>query len=189
MVIDPPLTGERSYIHGADIFDALLALTGARQDMVLALRAASDCAIAVIDGATAPDSLACGDFRHRRAGQIRRLLLRRLPDRPIARRSALDDATLAAGATFARDGARLPAGGDASFVMRATALCLALLERDRPDDYWTLAEIACRRPPPADAAVAITVASHVGGRYRKATLAADREPIGHLVLAQGSPRR
>ena len=189
MLIELPRTGERSYLHGADIFDALVGGTRAHRDIVLALRVASDCAIEVVDRAAA-DADVCGTFRHRPDGGEHRHLLVRRRDRPLSTQVAFDESALTADAAFGPDRAWLPAGSGAfTFMRRSIALCLRLLERDHRQDYWTIAEIACCVAPRDDSAIGVAVANRVGGRFWKMALAANGEHVGHVLLARGPPRR
>jgi len=190
MLIDVPLTGDRSYLHGADIFDALLALTGARRDIVLSLRAASDCAIEVCDAAGRPAADSCGAFRHRHDGTVCRHHLLRRADLPITARRDCDEEALIDGACFGADRATAPGGPHpGSFMRRAVAVYVALLEYELPDDYWSIAEIACAHPPRDDAALEVAVRNRVGNRFWNAAVLADDQPLGHVILARGQPRR
>jgi len=174
-LIDVPLTGERSYIHGADLFDALTAATGAEAEIVLSLTAASDCAIELRDETAGPPSAEpCGRFRYASDGTLRRHVLLRRPDRPIAVRRPLSDEALPAGTSFMR---------------RASELAVSLLMREFPDDYWTIGQIACWRRPPEGAAPAVAIRACLAGRFWKVAVEADGVSIGHVVLARGSPRR
>lgn len=100
MLVEPPLTGERTYVHGVDILEALLAGTGAESDIVLVLRTAGGAAIETLDAAPAAGEPGCGEFRYRRAGCAHRVWLRHRPDRPITARRPWDDAELLRGATL-----------------------------------------------------------------------------------------
>jgi hypothetical protein len=191
ILVDPPLTGDRTYIHGADLFDALTAATGAETGIVLSLKAASDCAIELRQESAAPPAVApCGRFRFVRAGTLHRHVLLRRPDRPIARRVPMDDDALVAGTIFLPGRAMADAADrSVTFMRRMVALAVALLERDFPDDYWSIAELACCRLPPCDAAIGVAIGGSVGDRFWKVAVAADGARIGHLVLARGQPRR
>ncbi|WP_374440812.1 hypothetical protein [Stella sp.] len=188
MLIEPPLTGRRTYLHGADILDALVAATGAEGDLALVLRIAGDCAIEALPEMPADGRPVCGRFRYVRNGIPHRLSLHHRPDRPIRHRRTGDDAALLEGAVLAGDRATQPAGPGTP-LHRAIALALALLERPYPDDYWTIAEIACATLPPADGTVAVRTVPRLGGRFWRAEIAVDRRPLGHVLLARGSPRR
>lgn len=190
-ILELPLTGERSYVHGADIFDAVIASTGATADIVLTLRLAANCAIALVApvNADANDPDLCGSVRYRVAGVQQRRLLRRLPGRPATIRLPLDEEELTAKAIFGADRASIPPGSG-SFVRRAGSACLVLLEGHFPDDYWSITEVACSTPPPATVGVEVSLAPLLGGRYWKAILSPfGAEPVGTLVLARGGPRR
>ena len=173
MFIDIPLTGERTYVHGADIFDALIAATGAEQAIRLSLKTAGDCAMELLEEGRAPAGIEpCGRFRFARDGStVRHVLLRRL-DRPSS--------------------ARMPMSDDAqsgTFMQRLSARSVAVLARDFPGDYWSIAEITCRRLPQGDATADVAIGASVGNRFWKVVASADGVPMGHIIMARGQPRR
>jgi hypothetical protein len=119
----------------------------------------------------------------------RHVLLRR-PDRPIARRLPMDDEALVAGTIFLPGRALAAAADcDVTFMRRMVALAVAVLERDFPEDYWSIAEISCCRLPLCEAAIEVAIHGSVGDRFWKVAVSADGARIGHLVLARGQPRR
>jgi hypothetical protein len=191
ILVEPPLTGDRTYIHGADLFDALAAATGAETGIVLSLTAASDCAIELRHESSGPGAIApCGRFRYVRAGTLHRRVLLRRPDLPIARRLPMDDEALVAGSTFLPGRAMADAADrNVTFMRRMVALAVALLERDFPDDYWSIAEISCDLLPSCEAAIEVAIDGSVGDRFWKVAVSADGARIGHLMLARGRPRR
>lgn len=189
-LLDLPLTGERSYVHGADIFDAVLAATRASADIVVTLRLATATAIALVEHeAAGPDELdVIGTVRCSVGAERQRWLLRRLLDRP-APRLPFDEQALTAGATYGPERLSVPAG-PGTFVRRAVAGCMVMAEERFPEDYWSIAEIACAVPPPPEAAVDVVVSTHVGGRYLKAEMAPPGAArIGTIIFARGQPRR
>lgn len=189
MLVAPPLTGERSYVHGVDILEALLAATGAERDIALVLRAAGGVAIEALDAPPPEGEGACGEFRYGRAGRAHRLWLRHCPDRPITARRPWDDDALLEGAVLGEGCATQPTGVAASPLHRAVAIGLALLERGHPEDYWSIAEIACERRPPRDGRIAITVKPRLGWRFCRFEIAIDDRRLGHILMARGQPRR
>jgi len=189
-LLDLPLTGERSYVHGADIFDAVLAATGASAEIVLTLRLATATSIALVEREEAgPDDLdVIGTVRCNVGAERRRWLLRRLLDRP-ARRVEFDEHALTAGATYGPERLSVPSG-PGSFVRRAVAGCMVLAEKRFPEDYWSIAEIACTVPPPQETAVDVVVSTHLGGRYLRAEMKPPGAAgIGTILFARGQPRR
>lgn len=184
-LIDPPLSGERSYIFAADILDAAIRLTGAAADLTLQLKRPSDCALELIPGMP-PDTAdeVCGTLRHEADDEVRRWWLRRRPDRPIVDRVDGPDDAVERQATFDADTARLPAGVPGTLAQRALILAVLLLEQERPDDYWRLAEWSAFRPFPADGALQVTVRHRIGGRFWKLELAVDGTVLGHVMLAR-----
>jgi hypothetical protein len=191
MLIDIPLTGDRTYIHGADIFDALTAATGAEQGIRLSLRSAGACAMELCDEASVSASIEpCGRFRYVRAGGVSRHVLLRLPDRPISVRVPMCDDTLVAGATFFADRAVVAAGAQGgTYMRRISALAVALLERGFPQDHWSIAEISCLQLPRRDARVEAMICNAVGNRFWKIAASSDGVAVGHVVMARGLPRR
>lgn len=189
MLVAPPLTGERTYVHGVDILEALLAATGAEREITLVLRTAGAVGIEAQEAAPAEGEPVCGEFRHRRAGHPQRLWLRHRPDRPIVARHPWDQSALLRGATLNDGCATQPADGQGSLLHRVVAMGLALLERSHPGVHWSIAEIACRHRPPPDGAIAITVAPRLGWRFCHVAMTVDGSPLGHILMARGQPRR
>jgi hypothetical protein len=191
MLIDIPLTGDRTYIHGADIFDALTAATGAEQGIRLSLRSAGACAMELRDEASVsacPEP--CGRFRYASAGGVSRHVLLRRPDRPISVRVPMCDDALVAGATFSADRAVVAAGAQGgSFMRRISALAVALLERGFPEDHWSIAEISCAQLPQGNTRAEAKICNVVGNRFWKIAASSGGVAVGHIVMARGLPRR
>lgn len=184
------ITGERTYVHGADLFDAVVGATGAETDIVLHLYSATSSAIELVaaGGGTSGDPELCGSVRYGRDGVSVLNLLRRRRDVPVPGHLPFDELAATAEAVLEAGSVEVPANG-LTFVRRASAGALLLLERELPDDYWAIAEVSCRRRPPNDAAVRVATTRVLGGRYRKVSMAlADGEIIGSLLLARGKPR-
>lgn len=184
-LIEPPLSGGRSYVFAADILDAAIRVTGARAGITMQLKSPSDCALDLVPGMP-PDGAGevCGTFRSDEGGEIRRWWLRRRPDRPIAERVDGPDEEVERQAEFGPDTARLAAGMTGTLAQRALILAVLLLERERSDDYWRLAEWTAAEAPPADGTLQVTVRNRVGGRFWKVELSVDGTVRGHLMLAR-----
>lgn len=190
LLIELPLSGERSYVHGVDIFDAVIARTGATADVALVLRTATDCAIELVDPPAAAllDPEVFGSIRYRIDGNDQRRALRRRRDRPITTRLPLDESDVTRGATYGNDRALVPRGTH-SFMRRAASAALVML-KGRAGNYWTIAEVGCRVAPPWDTAVEVAISPLIGGKYWKVTAAPQgADPIGSITLVRGSPRR
>lgn len=189
MLIAPPLTGERTYLHGVDILQALIGATGADGALRLVLRVAGSVAIEAGEAPPSDDDPVCGEF-HFRCGTVPgHLWLRHRTDRPVTHRLPGRDADLAMGAALHGDRAQQGADVPGHPLHRAVALALALLERSHPDDYWTIAEIAAAEPPPPSGAVAIELAPRLGGRFCRVEVAIDGQSFARVLLARGQPRR
>jgi hypothetical protein len=193
LLVAPPFTADRTYLHGADIFDGIVDRLGGAADIRLALTAASDCAIELCAGDVRDDEAApadrCGSVTWREEGRRRLFVLRRRRDLPINRRVRLDEEALIEGATFEGDRrAALPAG-DAPFMRRVAAASIHLLLISCPDDYWSIAEIACPHVPPRRAPASVSLGPLLGGRYWKAIATAPDGTGGAMLLARGQPRR
>ncbi len=191
-ILAPPFTGDRTYLHGADIFDGIVRhIGGAAADVRLTLTVASDCAIEVSEDEAAPRVPAenCGSVSYLDGGIRRQLRLRQRRDLPICQQIPLEEGSLIEGAVFDRDSAAIPAG-DAPLMRRVTAASLHLLKTLSPGSYWSIAEIACSRIPPCRSAASVTLRRLLGGRCWKAIASApDGIAGGTILLARGQPRR
>lgn len=191
-IIKPPFTADRTYLHGADIFDGIVRQIGASAaDVRLTLTVASDCAIEVCedDGEARAPAESCGFVSYLDDGVRRHLHLRPRRDMPIRERLPLDEDSLIKGAIFAGDGVSIPAGA-APFMRRVAAASIHLLRLRHPGDYWAIAEIACARLPPCRSPASVTLRRLLGGRYWKAIASLpDGSAGGTILLARGQPRR
>lgn len=191
-LLAPPFTADRTYLHGADIFDGIVRhIGGAAADVRLTLTVASDCAIEVREDGAEPrlPAESCGSVSYLDGGIRRQLRLRQRHDLPIRERVPLEEASLIRGAIFDGDRAAIPAG-DAPFMRRVTAAGLHLLTTLSPGHYWSIAEIACARIPPGRSPASVTLRRLLGGRYWKAIASApDSTAGGTILLARGQPRR
>lgn len=191
-ILEPPFTADRTYLHGADIFDGIVRhIGGAAADVRLTLTVASDCAIEVCEDDAEPRAPAesCGSVSYLDDGVRRQLRLLRRRDLPIRERLPLDEDSLIEGAIFAGDRASIPAGG-APFMRRVAAASMHLLRLRQPGDYWAIAEIACARLPPCRAPGSVMLRRLLSGRYWKAIASApDGSTGGTILLARGQPRR
>lgn len=189
VLLDIPFKGDKTYLHAADIWNALVGLTGARTGMRLVLDARPDGTLEV-DLDPAPGRRAancCGRFMHVEGGTARTYRLRRRPDATAPRRIEFDEARLVADALLAGDGIRLPAGGVGSFSERLLALGVRLLCSRCPGTSWWLAELALARRVAPDCAIAFRMAASVGGRFWKGDIEADGSAVGYSIFARTSP--
>jgi hypothetical protein len=196
-ILAPPFTGDRTYLHGADIFEGIVRhIGGAAADIRLTLTVASDCAIEVCEEEaespvpeTPVPAESSGSASYLDGGVRRLLRLRQRHDLPIRERVPLEEASLIEGTVFDGDRATIQAG-DAPFMRRVTADGLHLLTTLSPGNSWSIAEIASTRLPPRRSPASVTLRRVLGGRYWKAIAAApDGTADGMILLARGQPRR
>lgn len=191
-LVAPPFTADRTYLHGADIFDGIVDRLRGAAEIRLALTAASDCAIELcageVGGAERAPADRCGSVTWREEGRRRLFHLTRRRDLPIDRRVPLEEKALIEGATFEGDRRAVLPAGDAPFMRRVAAATIHLLLINCPDDYWSIAEIACPHVPPRRGSALVTLGPLLGGRYWKATATAPDGGGGTMLLARGRPR-
>lgn len=187
--LDAPFKGDKTYLHAADIWDALVGLTAARTAMRLVLNARPDGALEIdVDpsgGRRAAGS--CGRFTHVVDGTPFAYVLRRRPDAPAPQRVEFDETRLVSNAVVDGETVRLPAGGAGSFSERLLALCVHLLRARYPGISWWLAELGLDRRVAPDCAIAFRIAASVGGRFWKGDIEAAGSAVGHAIFARTSP--
>ncbi|MCK0206836.1 hypothetical protein MWN33_02190 [Starkeya koreensis] len=188
LVLRPPLSDLRAYIHAADLFDALAVATGAAGPTFLRLSRISDEAVELRHDAPRPgDPDFCGLFGHAAPGRPLSGWLRRLPGEVVRARAPLMDAEVIPGAEFGMDGARVRRRPGCSVARTAVLLAVALLEELFPDDTWNLAEITAERGEETGAdiggePVAVRIARQMS-RFLVVEVTADERYWGRFTLA------
>lgn len=183
VILRPPLSDMRGYIHAADLFDALVAATGAHGPTRMRLARISDAAVELRHDAPqpgAPDF--CGQFDTLSQGRPSSGWLRLVPGEVVRERSARLDAETIAGARIGLDSAMAIRQSGASIAKTALVLAVALLEERFPDDTWNLAEISAVLDAPEADRIEVRIARQMS-RFVVVEVMADTACWGQFTLA------
>lgn len=181
IVLRPPLGDGRDYVFAADLFDALVAVTGAVSPARLRLTRLTDEAVELRPDAACPEDPAyAGSFEH--GGATAGGWLRRIAGDRITARAALCDGDLLNGATRGADWMARPLDDRAGPAKFALILAVALLRSAVPDRRWTLAELRADGPLAAAGLLEVRLGRRFG-RFQLITVYLDHTPWGQLTLA------
>ncbi len=179
--------GERDYLHGSDIFNALAALTGAREDVVLQMNKVMRRALNAVP---APDGRPSGEFSalFEYGGGGGRCWIALVEDASVevTARRPYDEASVAAGARLSGNRIESPGSGAATFIERAIALNKVLLNaRFAPEIIkWWFTRLELDRVPENPRSVALTFVAGVGARITKSSIEADGAGCGRIYFSR-----
>jgi hypothetical protein len=182
--VDVPLRERRSYLHSTNLFDFLVARTGATHDLSLVFRRKIECeaeAIAMPEGGGAEyPALFSG-----RSGQARVSLaiMEKTPLRPMLRREPYNEDAVAGGSLISGKEIVSETGNGASAIERIVSLNKRLLTHEI-DGRKTLvfSRLHLKSLPDAAARLRILLKSRLGlTLFRSAILSNDTE-IGEIVF-------
>ncbi len=186
-VLTLPFLGERTYLQGTTLLDALLGLLPAGTDLSVRLpHLLTTDTVRVSHGAAAGDPVpAHAVLTH--SGGRGRLEVRPLDPSATITRIPYDEAPVWDAAHFTPGVARLDTPSPHSFVATSVSLLKALMLRDAPPaapGQWLFTGLDLLRHP-GDAFLPLTVRrqSFVAGRMARAGLQVGDAPVGRLYFA------
>lgn len=185
LVLRPPLTDMRSYIHGADLFDALVAATAADGAARLRMMRLSNRPVELRFGdVDHRDPELCGyfDFTSGSGSAPVAAWLREIDGDRVSERRPVMDRAIIDGARFATDSASVTCDPRVTPIKTAIVLGVALLERSMPDDVLNLGEIECARPRQQGRSVRISLARRIA-KFLMLSVMLDGLPHGRFTLA------
>jgi len=182
--LDVPLRERRSYLHSTNLFDFLVAHTGATRDLSLVFRRKIECeaeAIAIAEGcSTEYPALFSGESGRSR---INLAIVEKMPLRPMQRREPYDEDAVAASSRI--DGKEIVSeiGNGASAIERIVSLNKRLLTHEI-DGQKTLvfSRIHLKSPPDAAAPLRILLKSRLGVKLFRSTVFSNDTEIGEIVF-------
>jgi hypothetical protein len=177
--------GERDYLQGGDIFNALAALTGARDSVVLqmnkVMRHALD-AVPVPEGGPAVEFNAL--FEYDGAGGRHSIAVVEDGSAEVTSRKPYDEAAVVADARLSGERIFSPGPSETTFIERAIALNKVLLNaRFAPAKIkWWFARLELDRVPISPRSAGVAFVASVGGRIAKSALEADGDACGFIYF-------
>ncbi len=183
IILRPPLSDRRDYVHAADLLDALLDATGAEDQAVLRLTRLTANPVALRHDRPPPGAENdCGLFDYRAGGAAVRGWLSLLPGEAIAARDPRLDADAIPDAAFADAAAIATRQPGVSIGKTALVLGVALVERLLPDDVQNLAEMRAAAGALPARRIGVRIDRRIS-RFLMLSVTADGLPWGGFTLA------
>ncbi len=191
--------GNREYLHGSDIFNALSGMaaeltgvSGAYIERITFRRFARMSCDVSTEPPADPSGIVCQAKLHAPGQAACTDVWLVETTNPVTSRKPFDEAQLLANATLGSDGrsARLPRGGGYSPIEEVIALTKHLNYAVSPtvNGKWVFGQLDLTKPLPADhQELEIRMKSLVGGRFTVNEILADSRSIGLIRFIVGAP--
>jgi hypothetical protein len=185
ILIDVALRGQRTYIQSASLFDFLIGVTGARQNLNLSFRRKIECDIEAVPVAEVADASIyparfSGEGVH---GLVDLVIVEKLPLQPIQRREAYDEPAVLADSRI--DGRTITSerGNGASAIDRIVALNKRMIgQTTAPGKVLVFSKIFLNTLPANDARLKISLKSHLGVTLFRSTIFVNDGEVGEIVF-------
>jgi len=185
--LDLPFKGTRDYLHGTDMFDALLRITEAKGPVVLVLRRTMR---HPVDAVPIPRGVApsahSAEFHYTWAGSDRTIVVREDPGRIVTRRVPYDEEAITAGAAVCGTSLSSSISGSYSFIEYVVTLNKLLLSRWAPGmtaSKWLFTRIELDIVPESPKRLDLNVTASIGCRIAKTAIRADGRLLGHIYFS------
>jgi len=188
--LDLPFKGARDYLHGTDMFDALLGLTGARGPVVLVMRRLMQRPVSAVSIPPGGDPSAYpAEFHYSSVESDRTVVLREDPSREVTRRIAYDEERVTAPAVISGTSLSCRLSETYSFIEQVVALNKLLLNRsavgaDSPK--WLFTRIELDTVPETPEVLDLKLAASIGSRITKTAIRTDGGLVGHIYFSRAS---
>jgi hypothetical protein len=186
--LDLPFKGTRDYLHGTDIFDALLRVSGARDRVVLILRRPMRHPVDVVPFHSMPNPTAYhAEFHYVAGRRTRTLVLRENSSRKVTHRIAYDENDVTAAAEITDGSLKCQISSSYSFIEHVVALNKVLLNSFSPavsSPRWLFARIELDTIPQAPKVLDLKLVASIGSRITKTELGADGCSLGHIYFSR-----
>ena len=179
--------GARDYLHGTDIFNALVDLTGARENLSLRLRRVMRHGIEaapIRDAGTDLKEFA-GLFLYGRPDTLRQIGLRENPAIEVKGRVPYAESEVTADAKLRAEVIVSPGPSRYTFIERVIALNKVLLLESvsTPKVRWWLTRLDLTRVPSPATMLSLGLAERCGMRLIKSWITADGEDVGYIYFS------
>jgi hypothetical protein len=188
--LDVPFKGTRDYLTGADLFDALLDVTGAKGSVVLVMRRLMQTPVSTVPIPPSVDpSTYPAEFHYTSAGSDCTVVLREDPSRKVTRRIPYDEERVTAPAVISGTCLSCPLSETYSFIEQVVALNKLLLNRsavgaDSPK--WLFTRIELDTVPETPQVLDLKLVATIGSRITKTAIRTDGGLVGHIYFSRAS---
>jgi hypothetical protein len=191
--LDLKFKGSRTYLHGTDLFDAMVALiapsgSGTLSDIRMSFYRPITHRVEAFPtrGGSASNLRPAALFESRLDGAPAVWELRELTGESVEGRRPYDEDQVAAGAIVQGTAIAQTRPTPYTFIERAVALNKRLLERLRTDSKssWWFARLELAGLPPASPAIRLDVESELGGRLVRSSVEVDGRRTGSIYFSE-----
>lgn len=186
--LDLPFKGNRQYLHGTDIFDAVISLTKPRHGVAFRfhrlMRNPIDL-VPIADAGKGADEAAGYYVRYGANGTKRIWHFREAHARRITGRVPYDESDVVSDAIYEADNIESPGPSTYSFIERAVALHKALLRRRENSDgpgAWLFTHLDLTNVPSNPVRIRLKLSGFLGTKMAKSTIECDGEPLGQITF-------
>lgn len=186
IALELPYKGNRQYLHGTDIFNAVVALTKPRHAVSFRFHRVMRHPIELVPvdilAKVGRDSAGC--YVLSELDETRKIwLFRDAPARKVTRRVPYDEADVVADAAHRVDGIESPGPSPYSFIERSVALNKAMLmKRGDTAGGWLFTQLDLTRVPAEPRSIELRLTGFLGTKMAKSAIVCDGDPIGHMTF-------
>ena len=187
--LDLPFKGTRHYLHGTDMFDALLGITGAKGRVVLVMRRLMKSPVNAVSIAPEVDPTAYpAEFHYSTIESDCTVVLCEDPGREVTRRVPYDEERITAPAVISGTALTCRVSESYSFIEQVVALNKLLLNSSVGADApkWLFTRIELDTVPDACEILDLKLAASIGSRITKTAIGTDGRSIGHIYFARAT---
>ncbi|OFX08806.1 MAG: hypothetical protein A2516_08600 [Alphaproteobacteria bacterium RIFOXYD12_FULL_60_8] len=187
LALDLAFKGERTYLHGTDILNALEKNIGPLQRVSFRMHKVAThglCAIGLpFEGVTTRDL--AGVLLFGAEEPRSQIGLEENEDQPIEGRYAYDEAAVVAAATFEKGGAVMSRNPEFSFIEQLVALNKALLQKEieQQNVKWYFTQLDVAFLPKDFTKLRLTVVQRLGIRLVKSKIEIDGASFGSIAFS------
>lgn len=181
--LDLPFKGGRDYLHGTDLLQALVEMTGASVDLSLRMQRMMRVGVELVPLEALEDRRqAAALFSHReRDGEIRRLAVRE-DGRPVLRRTPYDEDQVTSDARFGADWVELDPDPRFTEIERLVAHQKSLARRCVADVPWLFTRLDSSVWPPPEGSLKVCIQQVLGQRTVRSELSAAGKAFGSITF-------
>ncbi|MGA9797356.1 MAG: hypothetical protein WBQ17_17670 [Rhizomicrobium sp.] len=183
--VDVPLREKRTYLHSTNLFDHLVARTGARQNLSLAFRRKIECQVEALSAADCEDADAFpARFSGETAnGSVDLVLREKQPLTPISWREPYNENAAAYDAVIEGATVSSDKGNGASLIERIVSLNKRLLtEISEGKKMLVFSKINLKSLPDKRARLKIHLKSRLGFKLFRSAIFANDEEVGEIIF-------